>query len=130
MLIFGGGNVETATFHGNIAILDTHTWRWSIPNIQVSSCRHDLHTMQAQNSTAVACAMPTYHCQIDCVACSWSLCSLGSQCSPFCYYLQQAGRCPAGCSKAKCEVGPYDGIASARGEAAICVYARWTDMGR
>ena len=37
MLVFGGGNLETGTFHSSMAILDTHTWRWTIPTIQASS---------------------------------------------------------------------------------------------
>ena len=35
LLVFGGGSVEIGNFHSNIAVLDTQTWRWTTPPIQV-----------------------------------------------------------------------------------------------
>ena len=34
--MFGGGIPDTNTFFSTVAVLDTHTWTWSYPTLQVS----------------------------------------------------------------------------------------------
>ena len=35
LLVFGGGIPDTNTFFSKVAVLDTHTWTWSYPPLQV-----------------------------------------------------------------------------------------------
>ena len=36
LLVFGGGSVTDNTFTSAVTLLDTHTWRWFAPGLQVS----------------------------------------------------------------------------------------------
>jgi len=36
LALFGGGDSDKDLFYANVAILDTLTWRWSTPKLQVS----------------------------------------------------------------------------------------------
>ena len=35
LALFGGGDADKDLFYANLAILDTLTWRWSAPKLQV-----------------------------------------------------------------------------------------------
>ena len=35
LALFGGGDADKDLFYANVAILDTLTWRWSVPKLQV-----------------------------------------------------------------------------------------------
>ncbi len=35
LLLFGGGDLKRDLFHSGCVLLDTHTWRWRTPRIQV-----------------------------------------------------------------------------------------------
>ena len=35
LLVFGGGNIDNGAYHSGLALLDTATWRWSTPSVEV-----------------------------------------------------------------------------------------------
>ena len=42
LLVFGGGIPDQDTFFGNVSLLDTYTWTWSLPTITVRNPIHYL----------------------------------------------------------------------------------------
>ena len=36
LLVYGGGNFNAGAFHSNLALLDTQTWSWTTPSVEVS----------------------------------------------------------------------------------------------
>ena len=66
LALFGGGDADKDLFFANVAILDTLTWRWSTPKLQVGvmslcaahhgwsacrTCRIFSHVVQEEEST-------------------------------------------------------------------------------
>ena len=75
LLLFGGGDLKRDLFHSGCALLDTHTWRWRSPRIQVGSlerqhlCLLDKQTMSAAKGPPLqAPASPARH---TLAPCSW-----------------------------------------------------------